>query len=167
MKFDLKKAGKPAALAVGAFAVLGVVAAQVEPAYAVKALTGCLIDKDLEEALKNHFEKRFFNLIEATDDQQSKISGLVDAQLEAARPVRQQIKEQLMDITALIADENSTDEQITQKVEGIRALRQQIQDKRLDTALKIRKVLTKEQRQVVSNRIKGVLTGNPRLGLQR
>ncbi len=167
MKVDIMKAGKPAALLLGGVAIVAVAAAQVEPAYAVKAITGCLIDKDLEQALKNHIQKRFFNLVAASDEQQTKISTLVDAQIEANRPLREQIREHLIDISNLMADESTTDEQITQKVEGIRALRQQMQDKRLDTALKIRKVLTQDQRQIVSTKLKGFLTGNPGLGLRK
>ena len=152
-------------IAVGAITILGAAATQVQPAYAVKALGGCLIDKDLEVALKNHFQKRFFNLIDASDKQQEEISGLIDKQMEAARPIRQNIREQLLDLSDLMADSNSTDEQLKAKIESIRESRKQIQDSRTETALKIRSVLSADQKKLVSAKLKGFLTGNPRLGL--
>lgn len=165
MSFDVKKAVKPVIVTVSVLAVVGAGWATIEPAWASKAISDTLIDKDLEGALRNHFQKRFFNLIDATDEQKKELSAIIAAQAEEASPIRQELRSQVLDVNDLIADESTTDEQIKQRVEKIRALRDKLQDKRLETMLKVRSKLTAEQKQIVSARIKGILTGNPRLGL--
>jgi len=165
MKFKMRKPGKFTVIAVGAMLACGVGLSQLQPVHAVKAMRACLVDKDLQIALKNHFKKRFFNLIEATEAQQEQISSIVDKQFETAVAKRAKMKEQAMDIAGLVGDENATDDQIKAKVENIRAMRHELQDQRLETALSIRRLLTKEQKEIVAARFKGILTGNPRLGL--
>lgn len=164
MKPKLSKATKPAVLIVGLLTVVGLSATQFIPAWAGKTMTEALIDPELETALVNRFKKRFFNLIDANDEQKSKLSSLIARQLDDARPLRAQIRENVMDLSDLFADENTSDETIKKKVSEIQALREQIQDKRLNTILEARAVLSKDQKKIVSNRIKGILTGNPRLG---
>jgi len=155
---------KPAIAVVGLLTVAGLSLSQFLPAWADKTMTQALIDPELEQALCSHFKKRFFNLIEASDEQKSKLSGLIGKQLDDARPIKAEIREKVMDLSDLIADESASDEAITKKVQEIRQLREEIQDKRLSTVLKARAVLTPEQKKIVSKRIKGILTGNPRLG---
>lgn len=167
MKPNMSKAKKPAVLIIGLLTVVGLSVTQFVPAWAGKTMTQALIDPELESALTNHFKKRFFNLIEASDDQKSKLSSLISRQLDDARPLRAQIREDLMDLSDLIANENTSDETIKKKVSEIRTLREQIQDKRLNTILEARAVLNKDQKKIVSNRIKGILTGNPRLEFLR
>lgn len=164
MKLKVNRANKPTVIAVGLLTVAGLSLSQFVPAWADKTMAKALIDPELEIALANQFKKRFFNLIEASDDQQSKLSGLLSKQLDDARPIRAQIRERLLDLSDLMADESATDDAITKKVQEIQDLRGQIQDKRLNTVLQARALLTKEQKDVVSRRIKGILTGNPRLG---
>jgi len=165
MSYDVKKAVKPVIVSLSVLAVAGIGWATIEPAWAGKAISETLIDKDLENALRNHFQKRFFNLIEATEEQKKELSAIMAAQAEQAGPIRQELRSQVLDVSDLLADESATDEQIRQSVEKIRALRDKLQDERLETVLKVRSKLTAEQKQIVSNRIKGILTGNPRLGL--
>lgn len=156
---------KTAVVAVGILTMAGLSLSQFVPAWADRTMmTKALIEPELELALSDHFKTRFFNLIEATDEQQAKLSGLITRQLDDARPMRSQIREKVMDLSDLIADENATDDDITKKVEEIRAIRDQIQEKRLNTVLKARALLTKDQKQIVAQRIKGILTGNPKLG---
>lgn len=165
MSYDVKKAVKPVIVSLSVLAVAGIGWATIEPAWANKAISETLIDKDLENALRNHFQKRFFNLIEATEEQKKELSAIMAAQAEQAGPIRQELRSQVLDVSDLLADESATEEQIRQSVEKIRALRDKLQDERLETVLKVRSKLTAEQKQIVSNRIKGILTGNPRLGL--
>lgn len=167
MKPNMSKARKPAVLIVGLLTVVGLSATQFLPAWAGKTMTQALIDPELETALSNRFKRRFFNLIDASDDQKSKLSSLISKQLDDARPLRAQIREELMELSDLMANENTSDESIRKKVGEIRDLRQQIQDKRLNTILEARAVLNKDQKKIVSNRIKGILTDNPRLGFLR
>lgn len=165
MSFDVKKAVKPIIVSLSVLAVVGVGWATIEPAWASKAISDTLIDKDLENALRNHFQKRFFNLIDATDEQKKELSAILTAQAEEASSIRQEMKGEAMNVSDLLADESASDEQIKQSVEKIRGLRDKLQDKRLETFLKVRSKLTADQKQTVANRIKAFLTGNPRLGL--
>ncbi len=163
---SIKNAATPV-LIVTLLTASGFAASQLLPAWAGKSVSQALIDPELEQALSSHFKKRFFNLIDASEDQKSQLSSLLSKQLDDARPIRTQIRENLLDLSDLMASDSASDEAITKKVQEIRDLREQIQDKRLSTVLKARAVLTKEQRQIVSNRVKGFLTGNPRLGLMK
>jgi len=138
---------------------------QSQPVFASKAGSESFVDKDLEKALKKHFERRFFNLIDADEKQKEDIGDLIDSQLNASRPLREKIKERASDLADMMSSESASDQEISEKVKEIRVLRESIQDKRLDTILKIRKRLSSEQKKVVAARLKGVLTGNPRLGL--
>lgn len=163
-KICSSKLRKSTVAIVGILTVAGLSASQFLPAWADKTVARALVDPELEIALSNHFKKRFFNLIEATDDQQNKLSSILTKQLEDARPLRAQIKEDLLDLSDLMADESSTDEVIKKKVSEIKELREQIQDKRLNSILSARAILTADQKRIVSQRMKGFLTGNPRLG---
>jgi len=77
------------------------------------------------------------------------------------------VKAAAVQVAKLMADDSATDDQIRAKVHEIRKLRQQLQDDRLETALKVRAILTKEQRQIVSDRVVGLITGNQRRFLLR
>ena len=86
---------------------------------------------------------------------------------DANRSTREQVKQDAVDVANLMADQSATDEQIRNKVADIRKLREKLQDSRLDTALKVRAILTVEQRKVVSDRVIGFITGNQRRLLLR
>lgn len=159
-----KKLNKTTIAIIGALTIAGLTASQFVPAWADKTVARALVDPELEIALSNHCKKRFFNLIDATEEQQNLLSGILTKQLEEARPLRAQIREDLLDLSDLMADENSTDSVIKSKVEEIRDLREQIQEKRLNSILKARAVLTAEQKRTVAQRVKGFLSGNPRIG---
>ncbi|GEM_PF-1337859 len=163
----MSKANKPTLLIVGLLTVVGLSVTQFVPAWAGKTLTQALIDPEMETALANRFKKRFYNLIDANDEQKSKLSSLFSRQLDDARPIRAQIREEVMDLSDLIADESASDEAIRKQVAEIRELREKIQEKRLNTILEARSVLSKDQKKIVSNRLKGIMTGNPRLGWLR
>ena len=163
MKPNLKKANKPTIVAVSLLTIAGLGLSQFVPAWAGRPLMAkALIDPELETALANHFKKRFFNLIDASEEQKTKLSSLITKQQDFARPIREQIRDKVMDLSDLMSDEAAGDEAIKAKVHEIQDLRNQIQDKRLDTMLEVRSVLTAEQKKIVSKRIKNILTGNVR-----
>ncbi len=167
MKSRISRATKPTVVIIGLLTVAGLTISQFVPAWAEKTMTQSLIDPELEQALTNRFKRRFFNLIEASDEQQTKLSKLLSRQLDEARPLRNQIREDLMELSDLIADEKTSDQAIRSKIDQIQTIRTQIQEKRLNTILEARAVLNKEQKKIVSNRLKGILTNNPRLGWMR
>lgn len=131
----------------------------VGPAWAGEGvLTGGIIDKEFEVALRKHFEKRFFSLIEADGAQRNKIDSLLSQRQEETRPLREQFREGLKELRQMMAGD-SADEQIQQKIQDLRSLHNKIADARIDTALKIRANLSPEQRKTVSEHVSCLLSG--------
>jgi Spy/CpxP family protein refolding chaperone len=147
-----------AASALMATLTLGV-AVYVPAAEAVRA-GEILIDGDFEEAMLKHFEKRFFKRIDATEAQQTELSGIFLNQMQGSRSQRETIRHKLIDLTDAFAADSATDDQIRANVSEVRTMREKLADSRVDTALKVRKVLTPEQRKTMADRIAGFLSGN-------
>lgn len=123
---------------------------------------GGLIDKDLQAAIRHHFERRFFNLIDASDSQRQSIDKLLNTQADQLLPMREQLREGLVDLNNMCAKEDATDSQITDKVHELRALHEQITDARLATMLKVRQQLTQDQRKVICDKLNNLLSGEGR-----
>ncbi|PZM80461.1 MAG: hypothetical protein DKT66_14475 [Candidatus Melainabacteria bacterium] len=155
-----------AVLAFGAGALI-VGAPFVTPAFAGPLNSDSLVDPEWESAVRKHVEKRFFNLIDASETQKSQLDDIFKKMCESNRSTREQVKQGAVDVANMMADGSATDDQIRNKVADIRKLREKMQDTRLETALKVRAILTNEQRKVVSDRVVGFITGNPRRGLLR
>jgi len=153
-----KQAGVVAAIAavvVGFGAWLGADAANTDGA-------GNLIDKDFQAAIRKHFERRFFNLIDASDSQRQSIDKLLSTQADSSLPMREQLREGLVDLNHMCAKDETTDSQITDKVHELRSLHEQIMDTRLATMLKVRQQLTQDQRKAVCDKLNNLLTGEGR-----
>ena len=78
-------------------------------------------------------------------DQKAQIQQIRDQEKTASQSQRQQMKAAYEKHQSLMAG-NASDDQIRQQYREVQALRQQAQDRRFDTMLKIRQVLTPEQR---------------------
>ncbi len=142
---------------------LGVAGTQmIQPVLAGNTNTAPIIDADFENALRKHFQKRFFNLIDATSEQQANISKLLQERQEQTRPQREQMRQGLVELSQLMASDAATDDQIRDKVAKLKEMRSHIQDERLETVLKVRAQLTPEQRKTISDKISGIITGNIR-----
>lgn len=146
---------KAAAISLALLAPVGIWLAQA--AYA--APTTGLIDKDFEVAVRKFISKRFYNRIDATAEQRKQLDSIWMSTMEATRPDREAVRQDALELSALIATDDATDEQITQKAHELRALHQKVMDERLGGLLKARKVLTKEQRSKVHERITELVTG--------
>jgi Spy/CpxP family protein refolding chaperone len=120
---------------------------------------GNLIDKDFQAAIRKHFERRFFNLIDASDSQRQAIDKMLSTQADQLLPMREQLKEGLVDLNNMCAKEDVTDSQITDKVHELRALHEQIMDARLATMLKVRQQLSQDQRKTICDKLNNLLTG--------
>jgi len=158
------------ALVLGAGALIAgglFVAPSVAPVLAGPLNSDKLVDPEWEGAVRKHLEKRFFNLIDATETQKTQLDELFKQRCEATRQTREQVKEGAVQVAKLMADDAATEEQIRARVAEIRKMREQLMDGRLDTALKVRALLTKEQRQIVSDRVVGFITGNQKRVLFR
>jgi periplasmic protein CpxP/Spy len=80
-----------------------------------------------------------------TTEQQAQIKTIRDQEKTASESLRQQMKTAREQLGTLMAG-NASDAQLRQQHEQVRQLGQQLGDRRFDTMLKIRNVLTPEQR---------------------
>jgi Spy/CpxP family protein refolding chaperone len=119
-----------------------------------------LIDSEFENAVRVIVTKRFCNRIDASDEQRAKLTALFKDTMQSTRPTREQFRRKLLDVSALMASETATDDQIKQEVQAARAIKQQLMDQRIDTALAVRKILTPEQRKKIHERISNIIAGN-------
>lgn len=152
----------PKVMAVALAFGLGVAGTQmIQPVLAGNANTSApIIDADFENAVRKHFQKRFFNLIDATAEQQAQISKLLAERQEQTRPQREQMRQGVVELSQLMASDSATDDQIREKVAKLKEMRSHIQDERLETVLKVRAQLTPEQRKTISDKVVGIITGN-------
>lgn len=157
MKFTKNKKGLIALSMVIATPVL---VAFATPTLAGNTSAGPLIDKEFETALRKFVSKRFFNRIDATDEQREKLSKIMADTAEETRPTREELRQGLVSLNNMMADDKSSDEQIKTKIQELRALRDKLQDKRMASLLEARKVLSPEQKQKIQTRINDLLTGN-------
>ena len=119
-----------------------------------------LIDGDFEEAMLKHFEKRFFKRIDASEEQQTALSAIFLKQMQGSRSRREEIRHKLIDLSDSFAADGTSDDQIKEKVLEVRTMREKLMDTRVDTALRVRQVLTPEQRKTIADRIANLLSGN-------
>jgi Spy/CpxP family protein refolding chaperone len=126
------------------------------------AAGAALIDKDFESALRKFVSKRFYNRIDATAKQREQLEAIWTGTMDGTRPMREELREGLLDLSNLFASDAASDEQIAAKAHELRALHEKIADQRLDSMLKARHVLTKEQRDKINQCISEVITGGLR-----
>ncbi len=119
-----------------------------------------LIDQGLEESMLKHFEKRFFNRIDATDDQRGKLTSIFQNRITATRPLRERLRQEVLNLTNLMDKSDATETQISQQAGVVKGIRDQLADQRLTTALQVRSVLTAEQRHQVSDKVREMVSGD-------
>jgi len=135
-------------------------AVYIPAAEAGKSAGENLIDGDFEEAMLKHFEKRFFKRIDASEEQQTALSAIFLKQMQGSRSRREEIRHKLIDLSDSFAADGTSDDQIKEKVLEVRTMREKLMDTRVDTALRVRQVLTPEQRKTIADRIANLLSGN-------
>jgi Spy/CpxP family protein refolding chaperone len=116
-------------------------------------------DQDWSNCLRKHFEKRFFKRIDATKDQQEQLSALIENAAKENEGMRAEIREKALALVNSFGDGNDSDDHLRQQVAELRTLHEKLMDKRLETVLQIRAVMTPQQRKVVMDRIKLRLDG--------
>lgn len=136
-------------------ALLGV----AQASFAGPAGVGALIDKEFETAMRKFVTRRFFNRIDATDEQRTKLNAIFEKTMDETRPEREQFRQGLLDLSNLMASKDATDEQIKQKADDVRTMKQKLSDRRLTAALEVRRILTVDQRQKINNRVQELISG--------
>jgi Spy/CpxP family protein refolding chaperone len=158
MKIDSKSKSKlvfASVLATGVFGVL-----QFAGSVDAKESAAALIDADWENCLRSHIEKRFFNLISASEDQRKALDALFEKRMDETRPDREKLRGGAVEFVKLFENSQASDKDIESKAQELRTMREKIADERLKTALKVREILTPEQRQIVGERIVEKITAN-------
>lgn len=167
MKMKAKNIALQSLLAVSFFSLGYLGAVTTDPAFALDPISPQMTagDPQLREALKNHFINKFFNLIDATESQKKELNSLFDEQCQFATPIREKMRSRGLKIADMIADDSVSDQALLTEADELKAMREEIAARRRNTMIKVRSILTKEQKELIANRIKARLTGNPRLGL--
>lgn len=155
----MKLGNKAKITAVAALVLLPALAGSIQPTIAGTPTSTPLIDKEFEGALRKFISKRFFNRIDATPEQRDKISKIMAETQDQTRQDREQFRQGLLDLSSMMTNEKTSDEDIKKQVSDLRALKQKIGDQRLTAALQVRHVLSAEQRQKIHNRISELITG--------
>lgn len=153
-KFGTNKKG----IWIAATAVLSIIG--IQAALAGSATEAVLIDKDIDNGIAKFCLKVFCRRIDASDDQTEKLTALVMASRENTRPQREQLRHGILDLSSMMAADDTTDQQIKDKISQLRALHDKVADERIDVLLKARTMLTKDQRQKINQRVIDFMTGN-------
>jgi Spy/CpxP family protein refolding chaperone len=125
-----------------------------------KEAATALIDADWENCLRNHMEKRLFTLISASDEQKKTLDTLFHQRMEESRPDREKLRNGVIELARLFESRQASNRDIEDKAQELRTLHDKIADERLKTALKVRDILTPEQREILSERVVERIAGN-------
>ncbi len=107
-------------------------------------------DPEFQEAIVKHIIKRFCTRIDATAAQKKEITALVEKRREANSSERAALRAGLKDFMHAAGSlENSpeSDKSLRDKAASLRVMHEKLMDDRLETFLKIRAMLTSEQKE--------------------
>lgn len=122
--------------------------------------TSPLIDKEFDGALGKFLAKKFCKRIDASDEQTEKITKIVAATREETRPMREELRQGLIQLSTMVARDDATDEQIKAKAMELRSMHEKVMDVRLESALKARHVLNHDQLEKINKRLTNLLSGD-------
>lgn len=111
-------------------------------------------DSELEEAVVKHALKRFFNRIDASENQKKEISELVNSKRKANQVKREALKTGMKDFVSSATRLDNSDSSSTTlraKAKELRVLHEELMDDRLESFLKVRALLTGEQKEKLHN----------------
>jgi periplasmic protein CpxP/Spy len=151
----IMKNAKVTLLALAAGLGISVWGFQTLPSFAEKAIvTAETDDANWPAAVKNHFESIFFKRIHATSDQKAKLTDIFDTAFNENKDVRSQLRSQFSSLVDAMTDGKTSEEQLHKQYEEIKATREKLADRRFNTILKVRTVLTPDQLKEVGDRFK-------------
>jgi Spy/CpxP family protein refolding chaperone len=155
MKFGRKTTIAAVTLTLAAPVLMGT----FNPSSAGTPTSAPLIDKDFEVAMRKFVAKRFFNRIDASTEQREKLSKIMADTQDETRPVREELRQGLLDLSGMMADDKVSDSDIKARVKELRTLHEKVQDRRLAAVLDARKILTPEQKQLMNTKFTELITG--------
>jgi hypothetical protein len=107
-------------------------------------------DPELQKALVKHLLKRFYSRIDASSAQRKEISQLVDERMVANESKREAMRaglKEFLQMSATLDGSNSSNTALKEKAHQLRVAHAALNDDRLETFLKIRALLSDEQKQ--------------------
>ena len=107
-------------------------------------------DPEFQEALVKHILKRFFNRIDATDNQRQEITELVNNKRKSNQARRDALKAGVKDFLSsatTLDNSEKSDSTLRTKAKELRVQHQELMDDRLESFLKVRALLTSEQKE--------------------
>lgn len=90
--------------------------------------------------------KKIFQQLNLSSEQQERIKAIRQESKESNSSLHQEMMQAKEEMNKLMATSNTSDSELRQQHEKIQSLKQQLGNKRFETMLKIRQVLTPEQR---------------------
>ncbi|MBK7750256.1 MAG: Spy/CpxP family protein refolding chaperone [Candidatus Obscuribacter sp.] len=114
-------------------------------------------DPELTKALFKHFQKRFFNRIDATSEQREKINNILESKLKLNKQNRLALKTGIKELGRLACNPKAKTSDIEAKAHELQTLRQQMSESRLKTMLEVRALLSDEQLTKLGQRLEAVL----------
>ena len=88
---------------------------------------------------------RLLQQLDLTTEQSEQIEAIKEQSRTAGEPLREQMQTEKAEMRSLLSSD-ATPEQLTQQHQQLQDLRQQAGDRRFETMLQVREVLTPEQR---------------------
>lgn len=110
---------------------------------------GIEADPEFADALVKHILKRFYSRIGATEVQKTEITELVISKRAANAAKRKALKDGLKDFmqsSSSMDNSSQSDQSLRDKAHTLRAMHEELMDDRLETFLKIRAMLSAEQK---------------------
>lgn len=98
---------------------------------------------------------RFSMIPDLTDEQQEQIKSLRLAFADATLPTRNAIREKQARLATLLTEDNVNQSQVNATIDEVSALRSKIMKERVNTNIKIKALLTDEQKVVFNQHIAG------------
>ncbi len=128
---------------------------QALPSYAERQVIAAdTDDANWPSAVRNHFESIFFKRIHATEDQRGKLKEIIDTAFDENKDLRSQLKNEFNSLVDSVTDGKTSEDQLHKQYEEIKATRDKLADRRFNTILKVRTVLTPDQLKEVGDRFK-------------
>ncbi|CAN5212943.1 hypothetical protein BH11CYA1_BH11CYA1_35610 [soil metagenome] len=107
-------------------------------------------DPEFQQAVVKHVLKRFFNRIDASDSQKNDISELINGKVKSNQAKREALKAGMKDFlssAATLDNSASSDSTLRAKAKELRVMHEELMDDRLESFLKVRALLTGEQKE--------------------
>jgi Spy/CpxP family protein refolding chaperone len=92
-----------------------------------------------------------FDRLDLTDEQKAKVESLITIHQKEVKPIREKMFDESVALRRLWLKENPDKDKILALQKEVRTLRDQVQDKDTTLRLEIRKVLTPEQQEKLTN----------------